>query len=189
MSTAATEKGKPIGKAGLLEVATNEELKQLGWRVDKLDSGWSAYEINGDRKIGPASSISALKTQVMLASGPVATNGNGKRNGKDPGLAQEAAETDFVEPRLPTMEEPEIDDLNRQADNCIAALEKKKQATTASKDEDDIMRYKMREHGRKRYSRRGFSIVLEESEKLVIKKAEQGQPKNPSTRKPTIIKG
>lgn len=80
MSTAATETKKGIGKAGMLDAATMDELKQLGWRVEKLESGWSAHEVAGDRKIGPAASLAALKTQVGLASGPVA-NGKGKAAG------------------------------------------------------------------------------------------------------------
>ena len=77
MSTEATEV-KAIGKTGLADVAKMDELKTLGWRVEKLESGWSAYEISGDRKIGPAASMKALHTQVMLASGPPVEKGNGK---------------------------------------------------------------------------------------------------------------
>lgn len=197
MSTAGTETKKGIGKAGLLEAATASELKDLGWRHEPLDSGHWAYEINGDRRIGPAATLAALSTQVKLASGPVQAKANGKGNGKNaeitdndpPSLGLNDADPSY-EPRLPTMEEPQIDELNRQADNCIEALKKRKQAVSASKDEDDIMREKMREHGRKRYSRRGWSIVIEESEKLVIKEEAPAAPKNPSTKKGvTVIKG
>lgn len=176
------ETKKPIGKAALVDVAAMDELKKLGWRVEKLESGWSAYEINGDRKIGPATSIKALQTQVNLASGPPMAKAKGNGKAAETPI-EDAPAPDAYEPRLPTMEEPEIDELNRQADNCIAALEKKKMATAAAKDEDDIMREKMREFGRKRYSRHGFSLVIEDSEKLVIKKAEPASPKNPKKAK------
>lgn len=70
MSTTTTaEPKKKIGKTTLVDVAIFDELKQLGFRAEKLDSGWSAYEISGDRKIGPATSIKALATQVKLEIG------------------------------------------------------------------------------------------------------------------------
>jgi hypothetical protein len=73
MATAMAEtkpgngKGKGDGKATLLDSAKLTELRDLGFRVEKLGSGWSAYEIKGDRKFGPASSMNALSTQVKLA--------------------------------------------------------------------------------------------------------------------------
>jgi len=69
MSEAAVKEGKPIGKAAMIDVAKMDELKQLGWRTEKLGSGWSAYEINGDRRIGPARSLAALHTAVLLETG------------------------------------------------------------------------------------------------------------------------
>jgi hypothetical protein len=74
MSVEAEKKGKPIGKAAMLEVATVDELRKLGWRAEQGDTGWSAFEINGDRKVGHASSIAALSTQVKLAAGPPVTH-------------------------------------------------------------------------------------------------------------------
>ncbi|CAN5353819.1 hypothetical protein BH10ACI2_BH10ACI2_00120 [soil metagenome] len=176
MATTTGEGKKGIGKAGFAEVSTMDELKQLGWRVEKLGSGWSAYEIHGDRKIGPATSIRALRTQVDIASGPAKANGKAAAESDSESFAGDA-ETPST--RLPGMEEPAIEALDRQADMCLEALKKRKDATAASKDQDDIMREKMREHGRKRYSRRGFSIVIEDSDQLVIKKAEQAPPRNP----------
>lgn len=156
MSTAATETKKGIGKAGMLDAATMDELKQLGWWVEKLESGWSAYEVAGDRKIGPAASLAALKTQVGLASGPVA-NGKGKAtgggNGKTVDLGSSTLEGGEFKPsdqRLPTMEEPEIDALNYQGDACIAAKEARDKAKAAFDDQCDIMRQKMHEYDRKR---------------------------------------
>lgn len=184
MATATETKkaaGKPIGKAGINEVAKSQELKDLGWRTESLDSGFWAYEINGDRRIGPAASMAALHTMVTLASGKPAVNGNGKGNGAAPVEASETDETPST--RLPGMEEPAIEDLDRQADICVEAKEKRDQAKTAFDDSCDVMRQKMHEYDRKRYNRRGFSLVIEDSEKLVIKKAEQAPAKNPKTDK------
>lgn len=69
MSEAAVKEAKPLGKAALIDVDKIDTLKQNGWRVEKLDSGFSAYEIHGDRKIGPATSIAALHTIVMKEIG------------------------------------------------------------------------------------------------------------------------
>ncbi len=72
MSTAAKEvpTGQRIGKPALVDVATFDELKNLGFRAEKLDDkGWTAFEINGDRTFGPAASLAALKTMVTLAIG------------------------------------------------------------------------------------------------------------------------
>lgn len=86
------------------------------------------------------------------------------------------------------MEEMEIDALNYQGDACIAAKEARDKAKAAFDDQCDIMRQKMHEYDRKRYNRRGFSLVIEDSEKLVIKKAEQAPAKNPrKEKKGTLI--
>lgn len=186
MDTTKT-KQKGIGKEKMADVATMDELKQLGWRVEKLDSGWSAYEIRGERKIGPASSIKALSTQVKLVSGPPAAKDEGGRVKDEPaGNGKAGRPAVATEQRLPTMEEPEIDELNALADACLDLEEKKRAAKAASSDADDIMREKMREYGRKRYGRHGWSIVIEDSEKLVKKKDKHAGPKNPST-KPSKI--
>ena len=78
-TAAATGKQKGIGKAALIDVAKHDEIKQLGFRAEKLESGWSAYEISGDRVIGPADSINALLTKVKLEIGDkfeLPANGN-----------------------------------------------------------------------------------------------------------------
>jgi hypothetical protein len=90
-----------------------------------------------------------------------------------------------VEARLPGMEEPDIEELNGQADICLDLKKKRENLNTAWEDACDLMRSKMRDHGRKRYKRHGYPFVIEESEKLVIKKLEDKAPKNPSTRKLT----
>jgi hypothetical protein len=179
-----------IGKEALADTAIVSELKDLGWRAEKVKSGWRAMEVNGDRMIGPATSIKALQTQVNLASGPPAqtkTNGKGNGNGSAAKMPDEIetveATSQTAAPRLPTMEEPEIDELNLLADRCIDAKAAKEQANAAFKDECDVMRENMRTFKRKRYTRHGFTLTIEDSEKLVIKKAEQAPPKNPGTKK------
>jgi hypothetical protein len=158
-------------KMSLGDAARYSELKQLGWKVDGADKEWFANEIEGEqRKIGPATSIKALHTQVMLAAGPPKTNGK-------PGTDKSESN---ASDRLPGMEDPAVEELDRLGDDCIFAKEKRDKAKTEFDDSCDIMREKMREYGRKRYNRRGFSLVIEDTEKLVIKKAENVKaPKNP----------
>jgi hypothetical protein len=165
-------------KLSLGDATRYSELKQLGWKVDGAGKEWFASELEGEqRKIGPATSVKALHTQVMLAAGP-------PRN-----TAKPAGDVEDGEPssRLPGMEEPAIEELDRLGDDCIDTKEARDKAKTAFDDKCDIMRQKMREHGRKRYNRRGFSLVIEDTEKLVIKKAENVKaPKNPKA--PKVIK-
>jgi hypothetical protein len=143
-----------------------DEIGKLGYRPERSVHGmWFAHKINGTDAdaIGPAGAVVELLGSVQQF---VAT--------------QPAADGQAGEVRLPGMEEPEIDELNTLGDECIFAKEKRDKAKTEFEDSCDIMRQKMREHGRKRYHRRGFSLVIEDSEKLVIKKAENvKKPKNP----------
>jgi len=181
-TTTDSKKGKPIGKDGIASTAIASEIKQLGWQVKNNENRdeYFAQEIKGDkRSIGPVKTLEALKAQVMLASGPPVEKKKG--NGRGEMGAHETAGRSRQ--RLPTMEEPEIDELNLQSDICLDAKEKRDQAKTEFADACDVMREKMREFGRKRYNRRGMSLVIEESEKLVIKKAEAAPPKNPSTKR------
>lgn len=177
-SQTGTTEDPSTEKLSLGDVARVSELKELGWKVDGAGKEWFASELEGEqRKIGPATSIKALHTQVMLAAGPPRNNG------------KPAADVKDGEPssRLPGMEEPAIEELDRLGDDCIDTKEARDKAKTAFDDKCDIMRQKMREHGRKRYNRRGFSLVIEDTEKLVIKKAENVKaPKHPKA--PKVIK-
>lgn len=180
MGTAATTEtkstDKPIGKKGIADAALVDEMKQLGWNAKQQSdgTGYSAFEKAGDlRSIGPVKSLEALAEQVRIASGAPQPAGNGKSN-----VAPFEARTG-EEQRLPTMEEPEIDELNRLGDDCIELKQKRDNAKSEFDDACDIMRQKMRDHGRKRYNRQGFSLVIEDTEKLVIKKAEKAPPKSP----------
>lgn len=183
--SATAEEGKPLGKKAMQEIGWQDDIKKWGWRIENKDNTLTAIEINGDRRVGPAASLKALHTQVSLVSGPVQAKENGKGNGKTHKLPNDGFTSgpQNSERRLPTMEEPEIDELNALADRCVDAKDKKEKANAAFKDECDIMREKMREYGRKRYTRRGMTLTIEDSEKLVIKKAEAAPPKNPRTKK------
>lgn len=67
--TTETAKKKGIGKAAMVDVAAVDELKQLGFRLENLKSGFCAYEIHGERVFGPADSIQALLTHVKMNIG------------------------------------------------------------------------------------------------------------------------
>lgn len=169
-----------------------DEIGKLGYRVDKVKSGYIASKISGEGRVGPCESLVVLYNEVkVVAAGEKSQDtGDGATdiqmldedgNVLFEGTADdmEAAAADLPSTRLPGMEEPTLEILDKQADVCIEYFEKKKDAATASKDQDDIMRQMMHDNGRKRYSRHGWSIVIEDTEKLVIKKAEAAPPKNP----------
>lgn len=152
----------------------------LGYMPEKGAAGmWFARKVGqtAAEAIGPTEFIGGLKS--LIAALP-----------KEPEAEIESDETEESEEtspvsstRLPGMEEPDIEELDRLGDDCIDAKEKRDQAKTAFDDHCDHMRQRMRHHGRKRYNRRGFSLVIEDSEKLVIKKAEQAPAKNPKKSK------
>lgn len=148
-----------------------DEIGSNGYKPEKGAAGlWFARKAGQEPKdaIGPCDHISVLLT---LVKDQVAKDG-------PPPASDETPST-----RLPGMEEPAIEELDKLGDECILAKEKRDQAKTVFDDACDRMREKMREHDRKRYNRRGFSLVIEDTEKLVIKKAEQSGPKQPSTKK------
>lgn len=151
-----------------------DEIGSLGYTPEKGKAGlWFARK-TGDAAndaIGPADSLAVLYSQVKADLPEDYFE-----------AADNVIDLDDLPPsdRLPGMEEPAIEELDRQADNCIAELERKKKAAAASKDADDLMREMMRKHGRKRYARRGWSLVDEESHKLVIKPADQPKKKKES---------
>jgi hypothetical protein len=66
---AESAKEKQFKNPGLIDVAKMDELKQLGWRTENLGSGYSAYEISGDRKIGPFDSLADLSKEVKATIG------------------------------------------------------------------------------------------------------------------------
>ena len=148
-----------------------DEIGSLGYRPEKgAQNLWFARKAGQEPKdaLGPCDHISVLLTMVK---DQVAKDG------------PPAASDEIPSTRLPGMEEPAIEELDKLGDECIFAKEKRDKAKTVFDDACDHMREKMREHDRKRYNRRGFSLVIEDTEKLVIKKAEQAPPKTPSTKK------
>ena len=67
MATAAANSEAPAKEfknKGLMDVAKMDGLKQLGFRVENLGSGFSAYEIHGDRRFGPCDSLGELEKLV-----------------------------------------------------------------------------------------------------------------------------
>lgn len=193
-ATEPARDGKPLSKFGKAEAAKFSEIKELGWSVIGEPKSWVATK-EGESNIGPATSIAALHTQVKIKTGtldkgtgggtankPEAT-GNGKTVKVGSSTLEGGEFTNPADPRLPGMEEPEIDELNRQADLCLDLVAKRDNAKTAYEDSADVMRAKMKEFGRKRYMRHGRPFIIEDSEKLVIKKAENKSPKNPRTKK------
>jgi hypothetical protein len=150
---------------------TWDAIAVLGYTPEKgLKGLWFARKTGEAAKdaIGPADSLAALYSQVKAALPDDHFD-----------HADDVVDLDDLPPsdRLPGMEEPAIEELDRMGDNCIALKERRDQAKTEFDDACDLMRQKMNEHKRKRYNRRGFSLVVEESEKLVIKKAEQPKQK------------
>lgn len=189
MATAEVSNSNDLGVKNLDDVAIVSSLKDMGWKAAKATngSGFIATEIKGGGIVGPAKSLKALKTQIDLKSGPVVAKPNGKSNGNGKAAV---IEHDFAspEPRLPTMEEPEIDELNFQADKVLDALAKRKSATDEYKDQDEVMRELLRTHGRKRYHRKGKVFSIHDAEKLVIKDDTQNPPKQ-TKKSVTVIKG
>lgn len=60
-------KGKGIGTGALIDVAKMDALKEKGWRSQRDDSGWWAIDETGKYpRVGPAKSLKALHTAVML---------------------------------------------------------------------------------------------------------------------------
>lgn len=145
----------------------------LGFTPEKGAAGlWYARKTGqtAAEAIGPADGLGALHSQVK-ASLPdeefVSTDD-----------LDDADSESVPSSRLPGMEEPALDVLDRQADICIDALERKKKAAAEYTDQDEKFRKMLRDHGRRRYSRRGLSLVINETEKLVIKEEKQKAPKD-----------
>lgn len=87
--TKTKQPGKPTSPALTLhDVGRMDELKQLGFRMEKLSSGFSAYEISGER-VFKADRMDALITKVKLALAN--GDGNGK-SGAAPSPAREPEE-------------------------------------------------------------------------------------------------
>lgn len=148
----------------LNDVKKVSELEELGWTVDGKDKAWTAHEKAGDlRTVGPANSVAALYTQVMLAVGkPPAgdrkqVTGDEHENGDNPSS------------RLPGMEEPAIEALDQQADVVRDAKIQLDKARARHADAADAMKELLKEHGRKRCRHGGWNHTVEENAKLVSK--------------------
>ena len=144
-----------------------DEIGSLGYKPEKTNGVFFARKQSEPKAdpIGPSESLSALVTMVKEASAQNDTSSEDENNAVD-----ESA--DNPSNRLPGMQEPEIDDLDRQHDRCMQARDKKLAANAALKDEEDIMRQKMVNHGRLRYTRNGWTITRTAPEKLAYQKTE-----------------
>lgn len=70
MSAATIETETTDAKLSLGDVAKVDELRKLGWTIDTNVKPFKAFEKAGDlREVGPATTIKALHTQVMIAVG------------------------------------------------------------------------------------------------------------------------
>lgn len=128
---------------------------------------WFARKNGGTDKdaIGPSESLSVLKTMVVQFA-------------ED----QVAADADNPSSRLPGMEEPAIEELDRQADICNDLYVKARDAKALSTDADERMKDLMVKHGRKRYARGEWNLVAEDNIRLTHKKA-QKDPKDKANKK------
>ncbi len=157
----------------------------LGYKPEQGSTGlWFArHRVNTKVTIGPTTNLVQLHANVKEEIAAAGEFDNDVDSESDVETFDNEIDQDrggiTVEARLPGMEEPVIDELNHQADKCIDAFNKKKNSAAASKDEDDIMRSLMHKHGRKRYARQNWSMVIEDSEKLVIKKNTQRSEDGP----------
>ena len=154
MSTAATAE-KEISGLTLADVAKKSEMAGLGWSINQADDKtWAAHEKAGDlRTIGPAKNMSALHTQVKIASGD-STDGkkvkvgsskleSGKYENKQPILTGtedavfEDLKTAGREYRLTTMEVLRLQTIQRsQKDTCEKLMDKfRDQLNRATDDE------------------------------------------------------
>lgn len=138
MSTAATAE-----KTNLADVAKVSELKNLGWSVkDEGDGTWTAHENTGDlRSVGPASSIKALHTQVMLVAGPpVEKNGKAKKVGSS---KLEGGKYQDTQPILTGTENAVFEDLERlgieHRENTMEILRRQKIQKTQQGDLEKLM--------------------------------------------------
>lgn len=149
MST-ATEKAPDApentanGKTTFADVALVSELNELGWKVEGSGKNWMAFEKEGKdgeepRKLGPATSVKALATQVKLAVGNLGDQkpepkGNGKvhkvesKKDSQPILAgpEEAVFADLTnagqEYRKTTMEVLRLQELQKDQKDTVMKL-------------------------------------------------------------------
>ncbi len=110
--------------------------------------------------LGPADSLSSLHSQVKEE---VKASAEWQENS---GVVDM---DDFKSSRLPGMEDPPIEELDRQAEVVKQAKIALDQAKSKHADEADMMKELLRKHGRRRCRYGGWNHVIEETEKLVSK--------------------
>lgn len=136
---------------------------------DEIGSlGYTPYKGHGDlwwarrtgapeagEDVGPSESLSVLVTMV-----------------KDYAAEEQRLLEQHGSDRLPGMEEPATEELDRMADQLLDLRQKKDDAKAAFKDYEEQFQGRMNDLHRKRYTRKGMHIILEDAQKVTYKKAE-----------------
>jgi hypothetical protein len=142
-----------------------DEIGALGYTPLKGHGNmwWARRSGTADKgeDIGPSESISVLVTMVKEFVAEEARLL--EENGSD---------------RLPGMEEPATEELDRLADKVLDLRQKKDDAKAAFKDAEEEFQTRMNDLHRKRYTRKGMHMIIEERQAVTYKKAEgtQAQP-------------
>lgn len=128
----------------LKDVGRISELQGLGWTVDPDTEPLMAHEKAGDlRSIGPAATIKALHTQVMLAAGPVSSNGTGKTVKAGSSKLEAGEFSENSQPILSGTEAAVIEDLKtlgvEYRENTMEILRRQKLQTTQKESLINLM--------------------------------------------------
>lgn len=136
-----------------------DEIGGLGWTPLKGAGGlwWARRTGTPDQgeDIGPSESLSVLAEQV-----------------KDFAREEQRLFEQNGSDKLPTMEEPATEELDRLSTKVLDARKKKDDAKAVFKDAEKEFQDRMNQLHRKRYTRNGMHIIIEDSQKVTYKKAE-----------------
>jgi len=138
----------------------------FGYTPEKGTAGlWFARKPGQNAKdaIGPADSLQSLHAQVKSE---VEASAKWKASQEQSGVVDLDG---FKSSRLPGMDEPAIEELDRQAEVVRQAKIALDAAKAKHADEADLMKELLHKHGRKRCRYGGWNHVIEETEKLVSK--------------------
>lgn len=99
------------GKTSLADAAKFSELRNLGWTAVEDAGTWTATSDEAGETVGPAASMAALHTMVMLKAGPVEPSGKKKKIGSSKLEAGEYKENG--QPILTGTENAVLEDMTR----------------------------------------------------------------------------
>jgi hypothetical protein len=135
-----------------------DEIGSLGYTPSQRNGMWFAARTGSndpdEKAIGPSESLSVLTG--MVKEYVAEEERLLKENGSD---------------RLPGMEEPATEELDRMADQLLDLRQKKENATAEFKDYQEVFQGRMNDLQRRRYTRKGMHIILEDAQKVTYKKA------------------